>query len=205
MGFYSRVIFPRVVNWVMSDKETTKIRKEILADVSGDVFELGFGTGLNLPHYPGHVKKLVTADPNPGMMKAAQERIANSPIEVDCRVLGGEALPFDDASFDAIVCTWTLCSIPDADRVLAHCHRVLRPGGKFFFAEHGLADDSTVRKWQARLDPFWGIIGDGCHLNRNIKELIQDSRFRFEKFENFYMPGAPKFMGYIYQGVAVKD
>lgn len=189
----------------MSDKETTKIRKEILAEVSGDVFELGFGTGLNLPHYPGHVKKLVTADPNPGMRKAAQERIANSSIEVDCRVLGGEALPFDDASFDAIVCTWTMCSIPDADRVLAHCHRVLRPGGKFFFVEHGLADDPAVRKWQARLDPFWGIIGDGCHLNRNIKKLIQDNKFRFENFKNFYMPGAFKFMGYMYQGVAVKD
>lgn len=204
MGFYSRVVFPQIMDWIMSDKETAKIRKEILAEVSGDVFELGFGTGLNLPHYPGHVKKLVAADPNPGMRKTAQERMAKSHIEVDCRVLGGEALPFDDESFDTVVCTWTLCSIPDAERALAHCHRMLRPGGKFIFVEHGLAGDSTVRKWQDRLNPFWGILGGGCHLNRDIKELILDSKFRFEKLENFYMPGAFKFMGYLYQGVAVK-
>jgi ubiquinone/menaquinone biosynthesis C-methylase UbiE len=188
----------------MSDKETAKIRKEILAGVSGDVFELGFGTGLNLPHYPCQVRKLVTADPNPGMRKAAKDRIANSPIEVDCRVLGGEALPFDDESFDTVVCTWTLCSIPDADRALAHCYRMLRPGGKFLFVEHGLADDSTVRKWQARLNPFWSMLGDGCHLDRNIKKLIMDSKLQIEKLENFYMPGASRFSGYMYQGVATK-
>ncbi len=204
MGFYSRVVFPRVVNWWMSDRETTKIRKEILAGVSGEVFELGFGTGLNLPHYPGRVTRLVTADPNPGMAKTARVRIANSPIEVDCRILGGEALPFDDDSFDAVVCTWTLCSIPNADRALAHCHRILRPGGKLFFVEHGLAGDSAVQKWQARLDPLWGVLCGGCHLNRDIRELILDSKFRLDKFENFYMPGAFKFMGYMYQGVAVK-
>lgn len=188
----------------MSDKETTKIRRETLAEVSGDIFELGFGTGLNLPCYPGHVKKLVTADPNPGMGKAAQSRIANSPIEVDHRVVGGEFLPFDDASFDAVVCTWTLCSIRDVDRALAHCHRVLRPGGKFFFVEHGLADLCAVRKWQSRINPFWSLICDGCQLNRDITELILDSKFRFEKIKTFYMPGASKFAGYMYQGVAVK-
>lgn len=189
----------------MSDEKMSKIRSEVLAGVSGSVFELGFGTGLNLPHYPGHVKSLVTADPNPGMRAAAQRRIADSPIEVDCRILGGEALPFDDASFDAVVCTWTLCSVTDADRVLAQCHRVLRHGGRFFFAEHGLADDPKIRKWQARLNPFWRIIGDGCNLNRNIRELIQDSHFRFEKLENFYLPGSSKFSAYMYQGVAVRD
>ncbi len=205
VGFYSRLIFPRIIDWRMNDAEMTKIRKELLDGVSGTVFELGFGTGLNLPHYPAHIKSLVTADPNPGMRAAAQKRIADSPIEVDCRVLPGEALPFDDASFDTVVCTWTLCSVPDAERVLAQCHRVLRPGGRFFFAEHGLADDPRVQKWQTRLNPFWRIVADGCNLNRNIKELVQDSHFRFEKLENFCLPGSSKFSGYMYQGVAVKD
>ena len=205
MGLYSRIIFPRVVDWFLSDREVNKVRRELLAGVSGNVFELGFGTGLNLPHYPRHVTKLVTADPNPGMKAVAQERIAKSPIDVDCRVLGGEALPFDDGSFDAVVCTWTLCSIPDPGRVLAQCHRVLRPGGRFFFAEHGLADNANVRKWQARINPVWRALGDGCNLNRNIRELVQDSHFHFAKLDNFYMPGVPGFLGYMYQGVAVKD
>ena len=204
MGFYSNVVFPRIINLIMSDKETTKTRREVLADVSGDVFELGFGTGLNLPHYPEGVKKLVTADPNPGMKKAASERIANSPIEVDCRVLSGEDLPFEDESFDAVVCTWTLCSIPDVERALAECRRILRPKGKFFFVEHGLAEAPGVRKWQNRVNPLWNVIGDGCNLNRDIRELIQDSKFEFADFENYYMKGAPRFLGYLYRGVAVK-
>ena len=205
LGLYSRILFPRIVNWCLSDREVTKIRRELLAGVSGNVFELGFGTGLNLPYYPDHVTKLITADPNPAMKAAAQERIAHSPIDVDCRVLGGESLPFDDASFDAVVCTWTLCSIPDPGPVLAQCHRILRPGGRFFFVEHGLADDEGVRRWQARINPFWRIAGDGCNLNRNIAELIQDSHFRLATLDNYYMVGSPRFLGYMYQGVAVRD
>ncbi len=188
----------------MSAEDMTKIRRELLAGVSGRVFELGFGTGLNLPHYSTEVTSLVTADPNPGMMKSAQQRIAASPIEVDCRVLSAEALPFEDASFDAVVCTWTLCSIPDAERALAQCHRVLRPGGRFYFVEHGLADDPKVQRFQARLNPLWRILADGCNLNRNIRELIQDSHFRFETLENYYLSGSSKFSAYMYQGVAVK-
>lgn len=204
MGFYSNTIFPKIINLVMSDKQMTKARKDVLSDASGKVFELGFGTGLNLPHYPENVKRIVCADPNPGMLKAAQERIQASPIEVDYKLLRGEDLPFEDESFDCIVCTWTLCSIADVEKALAQCHRVLKPEGKFLFVEHGLADAPAVQRWQNRLNPIWGLIGDGCNLNRNIRELIQDCRFTFGKLDNFYMKGAPRFAGYMYQGLALK-
>lgn len=204
MGFYSNVVFPRIINLIMSDEETTKTRRELLCDVSGDVFELGFGTGLNLPHYPDSIKKLTTADPNPGMKKAAGHRIRNSPIQVDCRIASGEDLPFEDESFDTVVCTWTLCSIRDVERALGQCHRILRPNGKFIFVEHGLSDSPSIQKWQNRLNPVWKVIGDGCNLNRNIGQLLQDSRFQAPTIENYYMKGAPRFLGYFYRGVALK-
>jgi len=204
MKFYSRVIFPQLINWMMSDAETARIRREVLADASGGVLEVGFGTGLNLPHYPSNIKTLVAVDPNPGMKKAATKRIASSPIKVDARVADGEELPFVDDYFDTVVCTWTLCSIPHAARALAQCYRVLRPGGRFLFVEHGRANNCAVRMLQNCLNPFWTVVGDGCHLNRNIKELIQGSNFRIERLKNFYMPGASRIAGYMYQGVAVK-
>lgn len=204
MRFYSRVVFPRVINWTMSDGETTRIRREVLAEALGRVLELGFGVGLNLPHYPPRVKRLTAVDPNPGMKKAAQKKIAVSPIKVDLYAVDGEELPFEDKSFDTIVCTWTLCSLRDPGRALAQCHRVLRRSGKYLFVEHGLADNCGVRKLQNWLDPCWRIVGDGCHLNRNIKGLIQGGNFRIERLKNFYMPGVSRVAGYMYQGVAVK-
>ena len=181
-----------------------KARVSALANVSGDVFEIGFGTGLNLPHYPAGVKKIVTADPNPGMAQLARRQIAESGIEVDLRILNGESLPIEDNSFDSVVCTWTLCSIPNVGQALREIRRIMRPEGRFYFVEHGLADDPGVRKWQDRLTPLQRKIGDGCHFNRNIKELIADQGFRFEKLDNFYMKKAPRVAGYMYQGIAVK-
>ena len=118
-----------------------ELRSELLADVGGEVLEIGFGTGLNLPHYPEHVRRITTVDPNPGMNKLARRRIAESGIAVDQRALGGEALPFEDETFDCVVSTWTLCSIPEVGRALGEVYRVLRPGGRFVFLEHGLSDD----------------------------------------------------------------
>lgn len=204
MGLYSSVIFPRILNVVMSSGYMKKARTAVLSEVSGDIFEIGFGTGLNLPHYPQGVKKITTVDVNPGMNKLAQRQIDASDIEVEHTVLNGEKLPMEDASFDSVVCTWTLCSIADVNSAMREVHRVLRPGGKFFFVEHGLSDEAKVRKWQNRLTPPWKIIGDGCHLNRNIKEIILDNKFSFLEFENYYMEKSPKFAGYLYQGVASK-
>ncbi|MEK7793627.1 MAG: class I SAM-dependent methyltransferase [Candidatus Hydrogenedentota bacterium] len=203
MGFYGKYIFPKIVDRVMDMEDMRVARDKTLAGVTGDIFEIGFGTGLNLEHYPQHVRKITTADVNPGMAKAAKRRITASNIEVDNRVLNGESLPFDDASFDSVVCTWTLCSIQRADKALAELRRVLRPRGRFFFIEHGLSDDPKIRKWQHRLTPYWKILGDGCHLDRDAGALLRDNGFALAKLENFYMDG-PKFATYMYQGIAEK-
>ena len=165
---------------------------------------MGFGTGLNLPFYPEGVDDITTVYPNPGVNKWAERRIAESPIQVQNLVMGGEALPMDDTSFDCVVCTWTLCSIPEVERALGEIKRVLKPGGTFHFVEHGLSDDPKVQKWQNRLNPIWKIIGDGCNLNRNPRELIQDCGLNLGDCRNYYMDEGPKFAGYLYQGVATK-
>jgi ubiquinone/menaquinone biosynthesis C-methylase UbiE len=204
MGFYSNTLFPIILDKVMANGYMTKCRIQVLKDVKGDIFEIGFGTGLNLAHYPEHVKSVTTADVNPGMNTLAQQRIDASPINVTHDVLDGQSLPFEDESFDTVVCTWTLCSIPDVSSALNEMHRILRPGGRFHFVEHGLADDPKVRAWQNRLTPIQKIIGDGCHFNRNMEELIRDHHFSYDQLEMFYMKKAPRFGGYMYQGIAAK-
>lgn len=204
MGFYSNVIFPRVLDLAMRGPEMSEQRQLVLADVQGDIFEVGFGTGLNLRYYPAAVKKITTADVNPSMGKIARKRVDASPIDVDHHVISGENLPFDDSSFDTLVCTWTLCSIENVGDALDEFNRILRKDGKFVFIEHGLSDEPKVSKWQNRLNPIWKKIGDGCNLNRNHRELIQDHRFAFDKLDNFYLPKAPRWAGYLYRGVARK-
>jgi len=203
MGLYSQVIFPRVLDWVMSDPVLTQYRQEVLSEVSGEVLEIGFGTGLNLPHYPETLQKLTAIDANAGMNGLARKRIQYSRIIVANRVLNGENLPMDDNSFDSVVSTWTLCSIAKVELALQEIHRVLKPGGKFFFIEHGLSDDPKVQVWQRRLTPLQKIIADGCHLDRNMKKLVEN-QFEVLKLEEFYMEETPKLAGYMYKGVATK-
>ncbi|AFY70973.1 Methyltransferase type 11 [Thalassoporum mexicanum PCC 7367] len=204
MGIYSRYIFPALMDWSMSSPEISKYRQQVLAEVSGDVLEIGFGTGLNLPHYPAQVNKLVVVDPNPGMNARAKKRVEAAKIAVESQILNSEVLPMPDRSFDAVVSTWTLCSIVNLEQALSEIARVLKPGGKFYFIEHGLSPEPEVQKWQNRFNPIQKVIGDGCNLNRNISELIS-RHLRIEKLEEFYMPNTPKIAGYFYQGVAVKD
>jgi ubiquinone/menaquinone biosynthesis C-methylase UbiE len=203
MGFYSQVIFPICLDWAMSDPVVSQYRQEVLSNVSGEVLEIGFGTGLNLSYYPPQIHKLVTVDPNPGMNRRARKRIEESNIIVDNRVLSGEDLPFEDASFDSVVSTWTLCSIPNVERAIAQIERVLKPKGKFFFIEHGLSNEPNIRVWQNRLTPIQKVIADGCHFNRNIEQIIKE-KFNIVTLEKFYMPNTPKFVGYLYKGVASK-
>ena len=204
MGFYSRVVFPGIIDFVMTTGQMKKRRSQLLADVSGDIFEIGFGTGLNLPFYPEGVQEITTVDINPGMNRRAQKRIAESGITVHMNILSAESLPMDDETFDSVVCTWTLCSIENVEKALSEVRRVLRPGGKFFFVEHGASPDPKVRRLQDRLNSFWGIIGDGCNLNRNTEELIQDQHFEITSLDKGYMEKSPRFAGYMYQGVATK-
>jgi SAM-dependent methyltransferase len=204
MGLYSRVIFPRFCDWVMSDPEMARLRSEVLADVGGEVLEIGFGTGLNLAHYPKHVGRITTIDPNPGMSKLARRRIADSGIAVDQRVTGGEKLPFEGGTFDCVVSTWTLCSIPEYRRALGEVYRVLRPGGRFVFLEHGLGIEPKIRRWQRRLNPIQRLLGDGCRLDLDVPAIVGDQRFADIHVDRFEMEGVPRTHGTMYRGVAVK-
>jgi SAM-dependent methyltransferase len=204
MGFYSHAIFPRLCDWVMSDPKMARLRKEVLADVDGAILEIGFGTGLNLAHYPPQIRRITTVDPNPGMNKLARRRIDESGIEVDQRALGGEQLPFTDASFDCVVGTWTLCSIPEVGRALAEVHRVLKPGGRFVFLEHGLSDDPKIQRWQRRLTPFQRRLADGCRLDLDVEAAVKGQPFRQVEVERFVMEQTPRTHGTMYRGSAVK-
>ncbi|MCT7960246.1 class I SAM-dependent methyltransferase [Laspinema sp. D1] len=203
MKFYSQIILPNLLDITMSDPRISQYREEVLSEVSGNVLEIGFGTGLNLPHYPETVQKITTADPNPGMNKLAQNRIESSNIDVEVRVISGENLPFPDESFDSVVSTWTLCSIAQVERALAEVHRVLKSSGKFFFLEHGLSEEPKIQGWQNFLTPLQKIVGDGCHLNRPIQRLVEN-QFQILQLDRFYAPKIPKTVGYFYKGVAVK-
>jgi len=204
MGIYSRRIFPRLCDRVMSDPRMVELRKNLLADVGGDILEVGFGTGLNLAHYPGQVRRITTVDPNPGMDGLARGRIAASGIEVDRRSLGGEELPFDGGTFDCVVSTWTLSSIPEVGRALSEVYRVLRPGGRLVFLEHGLGADPGVQRWQRRFNPIQGLLGDGCRLDLEVEAVVRAQPFRRVQVERFEMERVPRTHGTMYRGSAVK-
>ncbi|WP_232432237.1 class I SAM-dependent methyltransferase [Chamaesiphon minutus] len=188
----------------MSGEDFANYRQIVLADAVGSVLEIGFGTGLNLAYYPqGRVEKITTVDVNPGMNKLAQKRIAASSIKVDYQVLNGEKLPMADDTFDTVVSTWTLCSIKQVETAIAEIHRVLKPGGKFLFIEHGLSNEPNIQTWQHRITPIQKVIGDGCHLNRQIRLLIA-KQFNNLDVREFYSPNTPKIGGYFYQGIAIK-
>ena len=204
MSFYSNSIIPYCIDLAMSGSNLKQYRQQLLKGVAGDILEIGFGTGLNLPYYPKSVTKITTIDPNPGMQKLARSRITQSQITVDYKVLNGESLPMADASFDSVVCTWTLCSIPLADKAIAEVYRLLKPGGKFFFIEHGLSHEPKIQFWQNRLTPIQKVLADGCHLNRQINELVRQ-QFPNVNVEQFYAPKLPKVIGYMYRGIAVKS
>ena len=204
MGLYSNLIFPRLLELSMSSEAMTAYRKQLLSEVFGEVLEIGFGTGLNLPHYPETVTSLTTVDPNEGMGAIAQKRIDASPIPITNKVLSGENLPMADATFDNVVCTWTLCSIPNIEKALSEAYRVLKPGGRFFFIEHGLSNETGIQTWQNRLTPIQRVVADGCHLNRKIDALV-NTAFDEVKVSEFYGENLPKVMGYFYQGTARKN
>ncbi|MEM7648810.1 MAG: class I SAM-dependent methyltransferase [Cyanobacteria bacterium P01_A01_bin.70] len=204
MGLYGQWILPRLLDWSMSGSPFTEYRQQLLAEVTGDVLEIGFGTGLNLAYYPTTVSSLTVIEPNPGMGEIAAPRLAHSPLPVTSLPLRGEHLDLADATFDWVVSTWTLCSIAGIDQALQEIHRVLKPGGKFTFIEHGLSADPKLQAWQQRLTPLQKRIADGCHLDRAIADLVQ-AHFPTVTVDTFYAEGLPKVGGYFYQGVAVKE
>ncbi|MGG6239441.1 class I SAM-dependent methyltransferase [Nodosilinea sp. AN01ver1] len=203
MGLYNEKILPYLLDLSMSGPTLARYRRDVLAEVSGEVLEIGFGTGLNLPYYPDRVRQIVTVDPSPGVHHLAQKRIEASPITVEHHMLSGEALPMAGGTFDSVISTFTLCSIPDIERALAEIYRVLKPGGRFFFVEHGLSPEPGIQTWQNRLTPLQKRIAGGCHINRNMRQLIEQ-QFDQVELEAAYAEKIPKVAGYFYQGVATK-
>ena len=203
MSFYENRILPYLLEATMSGEEMVALRKATLAEVAGEVLEIGFGTGLNLPHYPAAVSRLTIVDPNEGGLRFVQRRIGAAPFEVKTQVLSGENLPMAAESFDCVVSTFTLCTIPDVTKAMGEIWRVLRANGRFHFVEHGLSNEPQVQKWQHRLTPLQKLVAGGCHLNRNMRELVTAQFAKVEMREGYWQEGG-KLAGYLYQGVAQK-
>jgi len=200
MGIYQRYVFPYVLDFAM--RGMNPLRGDVLAPAAGDVLEIGFGTGLNLRHYPTTVGRLCAIDPMDALKTRVEERIAKAPFPVERHQLRADGrLPFDAARFDCAVMTWTLCTIPDPIAALRELRRVLKPGAMLLFIEHGRSDDAKVARFQDRWNPIQNVIGVGCNVNRKIDALIQEGGFSFEKLERFKADG-PRFLAEMYRGVA---
>lgn len=195
MGLYRYHIFPRLMNWVMAGEEFRRLRMELLAQVHGEVLELGIGTGLNLPHYPKTVSQLHAVDPADLLPKIVTERSASQSFPIRIQHITAESLPYDDRSFDFAVSTWTLCTIPDPVKALREVRRVLKPDGVFLFLEHGRSEDESVAAWQDRLNPIQNIIGCGCNLNRRIDHLIIQAGLKIMILDRFHMQNVPRLAG----------
>jgi ubiquinone/menaquinone biosynthesis C-methylase UbiE len=203
MGFYEQRVLPRFVDLALSGRAFAGLRARAAAGLEGDVLEIGFGSGRNVPHYPATVDRVLAVEPSELGRRLAAKRVAATRIPIEYVGLDGEALPIDDRSVDHVLSTWTLCTIPDVARALGEIRRVLRPHGMLHFLEHGRAPDPRVQRWQDRLTPWQRRIAGGCHLNRAIDRLLLDAGLAIERLENFSMKG-PKAFGYMYEGIAVK-
>lgn len=205
MGVYDRHILPRLIGLVCASKPNMKQREKVVPLAEGDVLEIGLGTGLNLPYYDtSKVRKVWGLEPSESMRQLARKKITESKVEVEMIDLPGEEIPLDPQSVDTVVVTYTLCTIPDAQRALRGMRRVLRPGGKLLFCEHGIAPDRGVRRWQERINPTWRRFAGGCQINRDIPDLLASSGFRVLVDERMYIPGL-KLVSYNYWGSAVAD
>jgi ubiquinone/menaquinone biosynthesis C-methylase UbiE len=202
VSFYGDRVLPRVINVVMNTAQTREVRQRVCSGLSGDVVEIGFGTGHNLPFLPVGVRTLRAVEPAGLGVRLAAPRIAASPVPVDVVGLDGQRLPLEDASADAVLCTWSLCTIPDAVAAVREMRRVLRPGGQLHFVEHGAAPDAAVRRWQDRLNGMQQRIAGGCHLNRDIPAILVGGGLTVTELQTFYARGEPKPFGYLYEGRA---
>ncbi|MGH8693902.1 MAG: class I SAM-dependent methyltransferase, partial [Burkholderiales bacterium] len=200
--FYDRHILPYVLDLACGIKPVSKQRQKVVPLAHGRVLEIGIGSGLNMAHYDkSRVRKIVGLDPALQMHRLARKRIMRAGLDVELIGLSAETIPQDDASFDTVVCTYTLCTIPDPGAALKEMRRVLKPGGKLLFCEHGRAPDENVRRWQDRLDRVWGKISGGCHLTRDVPALLRDARFECHDMQTMYLPG-PRPLTFNYWGIA---
>lgn len=201
LSFYEDRILPHLVHLSMRNRNLMPYRRRIASAAEGRVLEIGIGSGLNLPFYGPQVREVFGLDPSPRLLAMARRAAGNSSSPVTFIEGSAETIPLDKESIDTVVTTWTLCTIPAAVQAIEEMRRTLRPGGQLLFAEHGLAPEHRVRKWQDRLTPLWKRIGGGCHLNRPIRTLIESSGFSIAQIETGYARG-PKPMAFMYEGRA---
>lgn len=202
MGWYEDRVLPHIINVVMNTKVTRAMRSRVCADLEGDVVEIGFGTGHNLPYIPEQVTRLRAVEPSAKSVRLAQQRIAEAKVPVEIVGLDGQQLPLEDESADAVLTTWTLCTIPDAGVALKEMARVLRPGGTLHFIEHGRSPEEGVRRWQDRINPIQQRLAGGCNLNRDIPSLIEGAGFTIQSLDTYYAEAEPKIFGSMYEGTA---
>ena len=205
MGFYSRFVFPWVLEKGTAVKALREPRRRVLASARGRILEIGFGTGVNLEHYPAHVEIITVVEPALELSKYARRRIESTGRKVEVHVLGAEELPFDNESFDTVVSTLTLCSIAPIELALRQIRRVMKRDGRFLYLEHGLHPNPSVARWQNRLDPLQQRLCGGCHLNRSANELLKGAGFRIAAVNEYQMPGMPGIFGWMAEGVAAID
>ena len=204
MGWYGEHIFPHLMEWVMGGEEFQKQRSLVLARVNGTVLEIGFGTGLNLPHYPAALSSLHAIDPAHMLPRKIAERSTAIPFPLQIQRTSAETLPYNARSFNFVVSTWTLCTIPDPVKALLEVYRVLKPDGVFLFLEHGRSEDAKVAAWQDRFNPVQNIIGCGCNLNRKIDQIIAQAGLMIMTLDRFQMQSVPRLGGEMYRGAATR-
>ena len=202
MGLYQRFLLPRLIDLACAGKPTRLQRAKVVPRASGRVLEIGIGSGRNLPLYDHEqIEHVAGVDPSPELWELAEERAKELPLEIEFIEASAEEMPIENSTFDTVLMTYTLCSIPDAEAALGEIRRVLRPDGRLVFCEHGLAPDPEVSRWQNRLQPIWGRLSGGCHMNRPIPSMIESAGFEIHEIQTMYVPG-PRMMSFNYWGTA---